>query len=68
MMKSEYGVGFATDEQTSVEIASRLKEVESLLLKKLKSQALVVALKNPPTGCKSEIIKVVLASLCSTFI
>lgn len=60
MMKSEDGVGLATDEQISAEIASRLKEVESLLLKKLKAQALVVALKNPPSGSKSEIIKVIL--------
>jgi hypothetical protein len=61
MMKSEDGVGVATDEQTSAEIVSRLKEVESLLLKKLKAQALVVALKNPPSGSKSETIKVILS-------
>lgn len=60
-MKSEDGAGLATDEQTSAEIASRLKEVESLLLKKLKAKALVVALKNPPSGSKSETIKVILA-------
>lgn len=58
MMKSEDGVGLTGDDHTTVEIASRLKEVESLLLKKLKSQALVVALRNPPAGSKSETIKV----------
>lgn len=58
MMKSEDGVASTSDDQTTVEIASRLKEVESLLLKKLKSQALVVALRNPPSGSKSETIKV----------
>ena len=58
MMKSEDGVGLASDAQTSAEIASRLKEVESLLLKKMKSQALVVALRNPPSGSKSETMKV----------
>lgn len=66
MMKSEDGVGLTSDDQTTVEIASRLKEVESLLLKKLKSQALVVALRNPPSGSKSETIKVAMTeSLCS---
>jgi hypothetical protein len=70
MMKSEDGVGLATDEQTSAEIASRLKEVESLLLKMLKAQALVAALKNPPSGSKSETIKVILALFydCLTYV
>ena len=66
MMKSEDVIGSASEEQNSAEIASRLKEVESLLLKKLKSQALVVALRNPPSGSKSETIKVAMTeSLCS---
>ena len=65
MLKSEDGVGLTSDDLITVEIASRLKEVESLLLKKLKSQALVVALRNPPSGSKSETIKVAMTeSLC----
>ena len=46
------------DELVSVEIASRSKEVDSLMNKKQKLQALVLALKNPPAGNKSELIKV----------
>lgn len=47
-----------TDDQISADIASKMIEVESLLAKKLKPQALLAALRNPPTGNKSEFIKV----------
>jgi hypothetical protein len=47
-----------TDDQISADIASKLIEVESLLAKKMKPQALLAALRNPPAGNKSEFIKV----------
>lgn len=48
----------ATDDQISADITSKMREVESLLAKKMKPQALLAALKNPPAGNKSEFIKV----------
>lgn len=47
----------ATDDQISADIASKMIEVESLLTKKMKPQALLAALRNPPGGNKSEFIK-----------
>ena len=46
------------DVQIVADITAKSKEVDSLLFKKLKSQALSVSLKNPPAGNKSESIKV----------
>ena len=45
------------DEQIAAEIASKLKEVESLLSKKMTKQALSLSLRNPPAGNRSESIK-----------
>lgn len=53
----------ASDEQISKEIASKLREVDSLLQKKSKLQALTLSLKNPPAGSKSEAIKVYSAAV-----
>jgi hypothetical protein len=52
------GTTSASDELISKEIASKLREVDSLLLKKSKLQALSLSLRNPPAGNKSEAIKV----------
>jgi hypothetical protein len=52
------GATLASAEQISKEIASKLREVDSLLLKKSKLQALSLSLRNPPAGNKSEAIKV----------
>ena len=46
------------DVQVVADIAAKSKEVDSLLSKRLKSQALSISLKNPPAGNKSESIKV----------
>ena len=51
------------DEQIAAEIASKLKEVESLLSKKMTKQALSLSLRNPPAGNKSESIKDASASI-----
>lgn len=47
-----------SDDQISADIASKLKEVDTKLFKKMKCEALCIALRNPPTGSKSESIKV----------
>ena len=47
-----------SDDQISSDIASKLKEVDTKLFKKLKREALSIALRNPPAGNKSESIKV----------
>ena len=57
------GATVASDEQISKEIATKLREVDSLLLKKSKLQALTLSLKNPPAGNKSETIKVNYAAI-----
>jgi actin related protein 2/3 complex subunit 5 len=43
--------------QLLAEIDARLKEVDGLLGKKEKVKALLVALRNPPAGCKNEAVK-----------
>ena len=55
------------DAQVVADIAARSKEVDSLLSKRLKSQALSISLKNPPAGNKSESIKVRSATLIFFF-
>ena len=47
-----------SDDQISADIASKLKEVDAKLFKKKKCEALATALRNPPSGSKSESIKV----------
>lgn len=46
------------DAQTIADIATKSKEVDSLLFKKCKFQALSISLRNPPAGNKSDSIKV----------
>lgn len=47
-----------SDDQISADIVSKLKEVDTKLLKKMKREALSIALRNPPAGSKSESVKV----------
>lgn len=51
------GGGADNSAQLLAEIDGRLKEVDVLLGKKEKVKALLVALRNPPAGCKNEAVK-----------
>lgn len=57
--KEKENASVVSDEQITLEILTRSIEIDVLLNKKMKSEALVLSLQHPPVGNKSDIIKVI---------